>query len=42
VRDAAGALEVIHPSGCRVRVRGEVHLAMLRQVLDLLDERGNG
>ena len=42
VRDAAGALEVIHPSGCRVRVTGEVHLAMLRQVLDLLDERGNG
>ena len=42
VRDAAGALEVIHPSGCHVCVTGEVHLPMLRQVLDLLDERGNG
>jgi hypothetical protein len=42
VRDAAGALEVIHPSGCRVRVTDEGHLAMLRQVLDLLDERGVG
>ena len=42
VRDAAGGLEVIHPFGCRVRVTDEVNLAMLRQVLDLLDERGSG
>ena len=41
VRDAAGGLEVIHPFGCRVRVTDEGHLAMLRQVLDLLDERGS-
>ena len=40
--DSVGALEVIHPLGYQVRVTGEVNFHTLRQVLDVLDERGNG
>jgi hypothetical protein len=35
----ASALEVIHPLGCRIRVRGEVDGTALRHVLDVLDGR---
>ena len=33
-------LEIIHPTGCRVRVVGEVNVASLTRVLAALDERG--
>ena len=42
LRDSASALEVIHPLGYQVRVTGEVNLTALRQVLAVLDERGDG
>lgn len=41
LRDSARALEVIHPFGCRVRVTGEVDVDALRQVLEVLDRRGD-
>ena len=40
--DSASALEVIHPLGYQVRVIGEVNLTALRQVLEVLDGRGDG
>jgi transposase-like protein len=40
--DAASALEVIHPQGCRIRVTGEVDIHALERVLDLLDRRSHG
>ena len=42
LRDSASAIEVIHPLGYRVRVSGEVNLTALRQVLEVLDGRGDG
>jgi hypothetical protein len=41
LRDSGGALEVIHPLGYRIRVHGEVNVTALRQVLDVLDGRGD-
>lgn len=38
--DLPGTLEVIHPLGCQVRITGSLNAAMLKQVLDVLDERG--
>ena len=38
--DSAGTLEVIHPLGCQIRISGSVNAVALRQVLDVLDERG--
>ena len=40
-RDSVSALEVIHPLGYRVRVTGEVDGHALRQVLEVLDRRGD-
>ena len=40
--DSASALEVVHPLGYKVRVIGEVNLTALRQVLEVLDGRGDG
>ena len=42
LRAPASALEVIHPLGYQVRVTGEVDLMALRQVLEVLDGRGDG
>ena len=42
LRDSPGALEVIHPLGYQIRVTGEVNLSALRQVLEVLDGRGEG
>ena len=39
--DAASALEVIHPLGYQIRVTGQVNVSALRQVLDVLDGRGD-
>lgn len=39
--DTAGTLEVIHPLGCQVRITGAVNTSVLKQVLDVLDERGH-
>jgi transposase-like protein len=41
LRDSASALEVIHPLGYQVRVTGEVNRTALRQVLEVLDGRGD-
>ena len=40
VLDTAAALEIIHPLGYRIQVSGEVNPVALRQVIELLDERG--
>jgi hypothetical protein len=37
---AAQSLEIIHPLGYRVQIGGEVNPAALRQVIEVLDERG--
>ena len=37
---AAQSLEIIHPLGYRVQVGGEVNPAALREVIQVLDERG--
>jgi len=36
----AGTLDVIHPLGYQVRITGEVNTVALKQVLEVLDERG--
>ena len=36
----AESLEIIHPFGYRVQIGGEVNPASLRQVIQVLDERG--
>ena len=41
LRDLTSALDVIHPLGYQVRISGEVNSAALRQVLDVLDRRGD-
>jgi len=38
--DAAQTLEIIHPLGYRVQIGGEVNPVSLRQVIQVLDERG--
>jgi transposase-like protein len=38
--DAAQTLEIIHPCGYRIQVTGDVNPVALRQVLEVLDERG--
>jgi len=38
--DATQMLEIIHPLGYRVQVTGEVNPVALRQVIQVLDERG--
>ena len=41
VLDAAAAtLEIVHPLGYRIQVAGDVNPATLRQVIEVLDERG--
>lgn len=37
---AAQTLEIVHPLGYRVQVGGEVSPVALRQVIEVLDERG--
>ena len=37
---AAQSLEIIHPLGYRVQIGGEVNPVSLRQVVQVLDERG--
>lgn len=39
LREDPGSLELLHPLGYRIRVTGQVDVAMLAQVLDLLDGR---
>lgn len=36
---ARAELEILHPTGCRVRVVGDVNVAALRLVLEALDQR---
>lgn len=36
---ARAELEILHPTGCRVRVVGEVNAAVLKLVLEALDQR---
>ncbi len=40
VLDTAQALEIIHPFGYRIHVSGDVNPVALRQVIEVLDERG--
>ena len=40
--DSSGAVEVVHPSGYRIRVTGAVDVRGLQQVLDVVDERSHG
>jgi hypothetical protein len=40
--ELAGVLEVVHPLGCQVRISGVVDAVALKQVLEVLDERGHG
>jgi hypothetical protein len=37
---AAQSLEIVHPLGYRVQIGGEVNPVSLRQVIEVLDERG--
>jgi hypothetical protein len=37
---AAQSLEIIHPFGYRVQIGGDVNPVALRQVIEVLDERG--
>ena len=39
--DRAATLEIVHPLGYRVQVSGEVNPVALRQVIEVLDERGS-
>jgi putative transposase len=38
--DATATLEIIHPTGCRIQVTGDVNPAALRTVFEVLDDRG--
>jgi len=38
--DMAATLEIVHPLGYRVQVGGEVNPVALRQVIEILDQRG--
>ena len=40
VLDTAATLEIIHPLGFRIQVTGDVNPVALRQVIEVLDERG--
>lgn len=40
VLDTAATLEIIHPLGYRIQVTGDVNPVTLRQVIEVLDERG--
>ena len=40
VLDTAASLEIIHPLGYRIQVSGDVNPVALRQVIEVLDERG--
>jgi hypothetical protein len=40
--DAPAALEIVHPLGYRIHVTSGVNRALLRHVLEALDERGAG
>lgn len=40
--ETSGVVEVLHPLGYRIRVTGEVHVAHLQRVLDVLDGRSHG
>ena len=40
VLDTAATLEIVHPLGYRIQVTGDVNPATLRQVIEVLDERG--
>ena len=42
VADSEHVLEVVHPLGYRVRILGEVNAKSLKQLLDALDQRGEG
>jgi transposase-like protein len=42
VSDSERTLEVVHPLGYRVRITGEVSAQSLKQVLDALEQRGEG
>ena len=42
VADPEHVLEIVHPLGYRVRIAGEVNAKSLKQVLDALDQRGEG
>lgn len=40
--ESSGAVEVVHPSGYRIRVTGEVDVRGLQRILDVVDERSHG
>ena len=42
VSESEHTLEVVHPLGYRVRITGEANARSLKQVLDALEERGEG
>ena len=42
VLDSAARLEIVHPSGCRIQVTGEVDVVTLRRVIETLDVTGFG
>ena len=41
VLDTTATLEIIHPLGYRIQVTGDVNPVALRQVIEVLDERGD-
>mgnify|MGYP002623018478 CR=1 FL=1 len=40
--ESSGAVEVVHPSGYRIRLTGEVNVRSLQRIFDVLDERSHG
>lgn len=40
--NSTSTLEVIHPHGCQIRIRGAVDIQVLQQVLQVLDGRADG
>lgn len=40
--EPSGTVEVVHPSGYRIRVTGEVDVRGLQRILDVVDERSHG
>lgn len=40
--ESSSAVEVVHPSGYRIRVTGEADARVLQRIFDVLDERSQG
>jgi transposase-like protein len=38
--EATPSLEIVHPTGCRIQVNGDVNPVALQTVIEVLDQRG--